>query len=175
MFSIDYITTRQGKKTELFESPWNQLKGHRDFRIRSHHEYHGFTLSSPLGPLWHTESGNAPFITVRKPLLGQGLWNTSELGSHVFNSDAECAMLTHPLKVGKFRLKEEDYNLFDEIIKATPRPRYVRNMARQYISTVFRSKPFMALHWRYDRRDFMSDARCSRTGLMHVHLKLSTR
>jgi len=80
----------------MFDSPWNQLKHHREYKISAHHHYYGFS------PNMFTSQISTP--------LGQPLWNTTELGVNIFASDAECAMLTHPLKVARFRLFDSDYD-----------------------------------------------------------------
>ena len=60
-------------------------------------------------------------MTVVKPELNHGQWKTSQLGTEIFGSDAECALLFHPLKLSKFDFTEDDMQLKDEIVRATPR------------------------------------------------------
>ena len=35
-------------------------------------------------------------------------------------------------------------------------------MAKLFQKEFFNDKPYMAMHWRYDRRDFLSESRCSK-------------
>ena len=41
------------------------------------------------------------------------------------------------------------------IIRATPRPKYLREIARAYIESRMKSVDFLAIHWRYNHGDWL--------------------
>jgi len=60
---------------------------------------------------------------------------------------------------------ESDGDLMQRIIRATPRPQYLRNIAKSFIKNVIEQKmlngKYLALHWRYNHGDWLFH--CERT------------
>jgi len=60
---------------------------------------------------------------------------------------------------------ESDADLMRRIIRATPRPKYLRNIAKSFIKNVIEQKmqngKYLALHWRYNHGDWLFH--CQRT------------
>jgi len=54
---------------------------------------------------------------------------------------------------------ESDADLMQRIIRATPRPKYLRNIAKSFIKNVIEQKmqngKYLALHWRYNHGDWL--------------------
>ena len=78
--------------------------GQRAFRIQAHNLHHGFDRGVKLAQS-------------AKVKVSRRLWKPEEI-SDIVGSTEKCLMMTHPLKASKFELDEDDFTLFDEIIKA---------------------------------------------------------
>ncbi|CBY08641.1 unnamed protein product [Oikopleura dioica] len=70
-----------------------------------------------------------------------------------------CTIFAHPYRSKFIKMSEEDEKLWKEIVRATPRPQYISKMAEEFIEEEM-SQRFLAIHWRYDRIDFLSKGRC---------------
>ena len=69
------------------------------------------------------------------------------------------ATMEHPIRNTAV---EYDMELRREIIRATPRPLYIREMATRITKNLFRGEKYSFLHWRYDRNDFLKH--CGKNG-----------
>ena len=63
-----------------------------------------------------------------------------------FNYSESCILQEHP-----FRNIVYDQSLWREIVRATPRPKYIRNAAKWIRNLLFGEDQFAALHWRYNQ------------------------
>ncbi|XP_039265904.2 uncharacterized protein LOC120341462 isoform X1 [Styela clava] len=102
--------------------------------------------------------------------------------NEIFETDARCLVFPYPLfnlrirasktekkgKNKKYKFSQSLVNLEDspdvllmkEIIKLTRNPTYIANMAKEYISkSIFKGRPFISVHWRYEELDFMNRCR----------------
>ena len=50
---------------------------------------------------------------------------------------------------------ESDSDLMQHIIRATPRPKYLRNIASSYVTNKIKNDNFLAIHWRYNHGDWL--------------------
>ena len=50
---------------------------------------------------------------------------------------------------------ESDSDLMQHIIRATPRPKYLRNIAASYVTNKIKNDNFLAIHWRYNHGDWL--------------------
>ncbi|XP_039265084.2 uncharacterized protein LOC120340788 [Styela clava] len=87
----------------------------------------------------------------------------------IFNSKGRCAIYALPYYNMKIRLKASpthirtqadlhsmsDTDVFSEIIRHTPAPKYLRSVAEDFIKTKFGGAKFLTVHWRYDKKDWM--------------------
>ena len=79
---------------------------------------------------------------------------------NIFGKTARSfAAMAHPIKNAAVKY---DMDLRHEIIRATPRPLYIRDMATRITKNLFRGEKYSFLHWRYDRNDFLKH--CGKTG-----------
>ena len=58
-----------------------------------------------------------------------------------------CSIFAHPYRSKHIEKSEEDLELWNEIIRATPRPAYISKMAEEFIEEKMTSR-FLAIHWR---------------------------
>ncbi|CAG5078612.1 Oidioi.mRNA.OKI2018_I69.PAR.g9034.t1.cds [Oikopleura dioica] len=86
--------------------------------------------------------------------------------NQIYSSDEKCVLLEFPWntipalnifhelqKPEKHR--NQDYSEMIEIIKNTKRPAYLREAAKKFKKEVLGGKKFAAMHWRYDKKDWM--------------------
>jgi len=101
-----------------------------------------------------------------------GAWIDSDESSiqQLFATSARCAIFTSPFKSIKVRLKNghaqplstsnfdsskiADDELFSAVVDALRHPPCVVASAQAYIDVVLQGRPFAAVHWRYDMRDW---------------------
>ncbi|CAG5106915.1 Oidioi.mRNA.OKI2018_I69.chr1.g3058.t1.cds [Oikopleura dioica] len=66
-----------------------------------------------------------------------------------FNYPESCILQEHP-----WRNIDYDQNLWNEIVRATPRPKYIRNAAGWIRDLLFGEDEYAAMHWRYNKNDW---------------------
>ena len=71
--------------------------------------------------------------------------NASSIATR-FNYSESCILQEHP-----WRNIDYDKNLWNEIVRATPRPKYIRNAAGWIRDLLFGEDEYAALHWRYNK------------------------
>ena len=67
-------------------------------------------------------------------------------------SNASCSAMEHPIRGWTVNYNQ---TLMNEIIRATPRPKYIRDLATRITRKIFGFHQYSALHWRYNQKDFM--------------------
>ena len=67
-----------------------------------------------------------------------------------------CTIFAHPYRSKFIKKSEQDEKLWEDIIRATPRPQYISKLAEEFIEQEM-SQRFLAIHWR-KRAQFLSKA-----------------
>ncbi|CBY08546.1 unnamed protein product [Oikopleura dioica] len=67
----------------------------------------------------------------------------------LMNYSENCLLQEHPVR----NMKRES-ELWNEIVRATPRPKYVRKAAEWIREMLFGEHEYAAIHWRYNSRDW---------------------
>ena len=79
------------------------------------------------------------------------------------NYSEPCIIQEHPVRSMVY-----DQELWNEIVRATPRPKYIRIAASWIRHMLFRKNEFAAIHWRYDKtvleKKFSLNSQFLRTG-----------
>ena len=93
------------------------------------------------------ESSNLNFFSknLENDILKKENLNSSSIAKR-FNYSENCILQEHP-----WRNIIYDQNLWQEIVRATPRPKYIRNAAKWIRNLLFGEDQFAALHWRYNQ------------------------
>ncbi|XP_077976065.1 uncharacterized protein LOC120341205 [Styela clava] len=66
-------------------------------------------------------------------------------------------LVTNQKDIGRFT----DYQLYLSISEASGSPEYIKNIAGNFVSSKLKSRPFVSVHWRFNKRDFMTRCRDS--------------
>jgi len=109
-----------------------------------------------------------------KPRYGAWIPSDEHSIKELFDTTARCAILTSPFKTVKVKplkgrvasldlppdspvniSKIPDEVMFSAVLDAVRRPPCIVTAAARYVKSVFKGKPFVALHWRYDKNDWL--------------------
>jgi len=108
-----------------------------------------------------------------KPRYGTWVPSDEQSIKELFDTTARCAIFTSPFKTVKVQpqkgrvtsldlprnsaaniSKISDEAMFSAVLDAVRRPSCIVTAAARYVKSVFKGKPFVALHWRYDKNDW---------------------
>ncbi|CBY23679.1 unnamed protein product [Oikopleura dioica] len=144
LFSFEYYTQIHILKYHT----WDDFKKNQGANCELLH-------SPPLPPL----SAMADKRAIQLP-------NSDEELKKLYFSNERCAALVFPFKNFNFdpivlkaqsdRLTPDMRSLMEDVINATPRPPYIKDVATMFIDEIIRQGDFIGIHWRYDLDDWMS-------------------
>lgn len=60
-------------------------------------------------------------------------------------------------------------DLMKDVINNTPRPQYIKEVATMFIDEVISNGDFVAIHWRYDKDDWLA-ANCKASNSTMIHI-----
>uniref|UniRef100_H2YJJ7 Peptide-O-fucosyltransferase n=2 Tax=Ciona savignyi TaxID=51511 RepID=H2YJJ7_CIOSA len=66
-----------------------------------------------------------------------------------------------------------DQDLYSEVIRFTSLPQRTKDIAKQFVRDVMGNRPYVTIHWRFDRSDWMSS--CNRHEAFDYWLELCGR